>query len=87
MQPISKKNNLYIGTLSGTSMDSIDATLLKITNKIKVINSYSVKMPKTLSNKMMELSKIKKNLFLYPTKELREADALKLNYSTKTLVR
>ena len=50
MQPISKKNNLYIGTLSGTSMDSIDATLLKITNKIKVINSYSVKMPNTLSN-------------------------------------
>ena len=86
MQPISKKNNLYIGTLSGTSMDSIDATLLKITNKIKVINSYSVKMPKTLSNKMMELSKIKKNLFLYPTKELREADE-EFTFETVNVVR
>ena len=86
MQPISKKNNLYIGTLSGTSMDSIDATLLKITNKIKVINSYSVKMPKTLSNKMMELSKMKKNLFLHPTKELREADE-EFTFETVNVVR
>ena len=75
MQPINKKNNLYIGTLSGTSMDSIDASLIKITKKIKVIDSFSLKMPKVLLDKMAKLSRTKKNLFLYPTKELKEADA------------
>ena len=74
MQPIRNKNNLYIGTLSGTSMDSIDASLLKITNDIKILNSYSVKMPKALLDRMMKLSRTKKNLFLHPTKELKEAD-------------
>ena len=74
MQPIRNKNNLYIGTLSGTSMDSIDASLLKITNDIKILNSYSVKMPKALLERMMQLSRTKKNLFLHPTKELKEAD-------------
>ena len=75
MQPINKRNNLYIGTLSGTSMDSIDASLIKITKKIKVIDSFSLKMPKVLLDKMAKLSRTKKNLFLYPTKELKEADA------------
>ena len=74
MQPIRNKNNLYIGTLSGTSMDSIDASLLKITNDIKILNSCSVKMPKALLDRMMKLSRTKKNLFLHPTKELKEAD-------------
>ena len=66
MQPINKRNNLYIGTLSGTSMDSIDASLIKITKKIKVIESFSLKMPKVLLDIMAKLSRTKKNLFLYP---------------------
>jgi hypothetical protein len=34
-----KESNLYIGTLSGTSADSIDAALFDLGKKIKVIGS------------------------------------------------
>ena len=60
MQSISKKDNYFIGTLSGTSMDAIDASIYKITNKIKLVDSISHKMPKDLKAKLFSLSKSKK---------------------------
>ena len=74
MQSISKKDNYFIGTLSGTSMDAIDASIYKITNKIKLVDSISHKMPKDLKAKLFSLSKSKKNLFKNPTKALKQAD-------------
>ena len=74
MQSIKKTENLYIGALSGTSMDSIDVSLLKITKKIKIINTVSLKMPQDLFILMSKLSKTKSNLLLKPTKELKKAD-------------
>ena len=59
MQSIKKTENLYIGALSGTSMDSIDVSLLKITKKIKIINTVSLKMPQDLFILMSKLSKTK----------------------------
>ena len=52
MQSTSKKNNYFIGTLSGTSMDAIDASIYKITNKIKLVDSISFKMPEDLKAKL-----------------------------------
>ena len=74
MQLIKKTKNLYIGALSGTSMDSIDVSLLKISKNIKIIDSVSLKMPRDLFEIMHKLSKSRKNLYLHPTKELKEAD-------------
>ena len=45
MQSIRKTKNLYIGALSGTSMDSIDVSLLKINKKIKKAKSDSESIP------------------------------------------
>ncbi|GIR10978.1 MAG: hypothetical protein CM15mP22_3980 [Gammaproteobacteria bacterium] len=59
MQSIKKTENLYIGALSGTSMDSIDVSLLKINKKIKIINTVSLKMPQDLFVLMSKLSKTK----------------------------
>ena len=74
MQSIKKTENLYIGALSGTSMDSIDVSLLKINKKIKIINTVSLKMPQDLFVLMSKLSKTKSNLLLKPTKDLKKAD-------------
>ena len=74
MQSIKKTENLYIGALSGTSMDSIDVSLLKINKKIKIINTVSLKMPQDLFVLMSKLSKTKTNLLLKPTKDLKKAD-------------
>ncbi len=87
MQSINKKNNYFIGTLSGTSMDAIDASIYKITNKIKLVDSISHKMPKDLKAKLFSLSKSKKNLFKNPTKALKQADDEFTKLTVKTIKR
>ena len=67
-----KVSNLYIGTLSGTSADSIDAALFDFGKKIKLIGSLSQKIPQELKSKILKLSNSKKNLHANPTKELLE---------------
>ena len=37
--------NLYIGTLSGTSADSIDAVVVEISKNLNIICSSSIKIP------------------------------------------
>ncbi len=49
------KSDLYIGVLSGTSADSIDALLVDFSNSIKVIDRFSIKIPKAVKNKIFEL--------------------------------
>ena len=87
MQSTSKKNNYFIGTLSGTSMDAIDASIYKITNKIKLVDSISFKMPEDLKAKLFYLSKSKKNLFQNPTKALKQADDEFTRITVKTIKR
>ena len=65
-----KESNLYIGTLSGTSADSIDAALFDLGKKIKVIGSLSKKIPQNLKSKIIKFSNSKRNLYERPTKEL-----------------
>ena len=69
-----KVSNLYIGTLSGTSADSIDAALFDFGKKIKLIGSLSKKIPQELKSKILKLSNSKKNFYTNPTKELLELD-------------
>ena len=49
------KSNLYIGVLSGTSADSIDALLVDFSKSIKVIDRFSEKIPKTVKDNIFEL--------------------------------
>ena len=49
-----KFSNLYIGTLSGTSADSIDAALFDIGKKIKVVGSISKKIPQNLKSEIIK---------------------------------
>ena len=55
------KSDLYIGVLSGTSADSIDALLVDFSSPIKVIDRFSKKIPKAVKNKIFELVLNKKN--------------------------
>ena len=66
-----KFSNLYIGTLSGTSADSIDAALFDIGKKIKVVGSISKKIPQNLKSEIIKLSNSNKNLYKHPTKKLK----------------
>ena len=50
-------SELYIGLMSGTSMDGIDAALVEFENQhIKLIASHSHPIPKTLKNRLQLLS-------------------------------
>ena len=52
------KPNLFIGVMSGTSIDSIDAALMKINPKSwSFIGGHTVKFPKVLKSKLRELSR------------------------------
>jgi len=50
------KSDLYIGVLSGTSADSIDALLVDFSNSIKVIDRFSKKYLMQLKIKYLNLS-------------------------------
>ena len=69
-----KYKNLYIGTLSGTSADSIDAALIEIKETIKVIDSVSLKLPNKIKKQILNLANEKKNLKKYPSKDLLNLD-------------
>ena len=69
-----KFSNLYIGTLSGTSADSIDAALFDIGKKIKVVGSISKKIPQNLKSEIIKFSNSNKNLYKHPTKKLMKLD-------------
>ena len=49
------KPDIYIGVLSGTSADSIDALLVDFSRSIKVIDRFSKKIPKAVKDKIFEL--------------------------------
>ena len=55
-----RKSDLYIGVLSGTSADSIDALLVDFSRSIEVIDRFSQKIPKGIKNKIFELVHNKK---------------------------
>ena len=44
------KPDIYIGVLSGTSADSIDALLVDFSKSIKVIDRFSKKIPKAVKD-------------------------------------
>lgn len=69
-----KFSNLYIGTLSGTSADSIDAALFEFGKKINLVGSASKKIPENLKSEITKLSNTQKNLNDYPTKSLIKLD-------------
>ena len=49
------KPDIYIGVLSGTSADSIDALLVDFSKSIKVIDRFSEKIPRTIKDNIFEL--------------------------------
>ena len=54
------KSNLFIGVLSGTSADSIDAGLFKIDKKISFLNFASTKYDEKLKDAILDISINKK---------------------------
>ncbi len=54
------KSNLFIGVLSGTSADSIDAGLFKIDKKISFLNFASTKYDERLKDAILDISRNKK---------------------------
>ena len=54
------KSNLFIGVLSGTSADSIDAGLFKIDKKISFLNFASTKYDEKLKDAILDISRNKK---------------------------
>ena len=63
------KSNLFIGVLSGTSADSIDAGLFKIDKKISFLNFASTKYDEKLKDAILDISRNKK----LPSKEILTA--------------
>ena len=64
------KSNLYIGVLSGTSADSIDAVIIKFKRIPEIVSKISIKMPENIKRDIFQLvfSKTDKN-FLKKTKK------------------
>jgi len=56
MTEIARRENLFIGTMSGTSMDGIDIVLASISNsQFKTIASYSEDFPDSFKNRLSAL--------------------------------
>ena len=76
------KSNLFIGVLSGTSADSIDAGLFEIDKKISVLNFASTKYDKKLKDTVLNISRNKK----LPSKRvLKDIDHKVGEISAKTI--
>ncbi len=76
------KSNLFIGVLSGTSADSIDAGLFKIDKKISFLNFASTKYDEKLKDAILDISRNKK----LPSKEvLKDIDNKVGEISAKTI--
>jgi len=76
------KSNLFIGVLSGTSADSIDAGLFKIDKKISFLNFASTKYDKKLKDAILDISRNKK----LPSKRiLKDIDNKVGEISAKTI--
>ena len=58
-----KKNNLYVGILTGTSMDSIDCGIFSFDGRCKLISFYENNYPLELKNKIKENYEILKRDF------------------------
>ena len=58
-----KKNNLYIGILTGTSMDSIDCGIFSFDSRCKLISFYENNYPLELKNKIKENYEVLKKDF------------------------
>ena len=69
------KSDLYIGVLSGTSADSIDALLVDFSNSIKVIDRFSKKIPNAVKNKIFELV-LNKKITNYADRQMELDDIL-----------
>ena len=76
------KSNLFIGVLSGTSADSIDAGLFKIDKNISVLNFASTKYDKKLKDTVLNISRNKK---LPPKRVLKDIDHKVGEISAKTI--
>ena len=48
-------SQLYIGLMSGTSMDAVDCVLADISETINVIDFINVDIPSELKNDLLEL--------------------------------
>ena len=76
------KSNLFIGVLSGTSADSIDAGLFKIDTKISFLNFASTKYDKKLKDEILDISRNNK----LPSKRiLKDIDNKVGEISAKTI--
>ena len=76
------KSNLFIGVLSGTSADSIDAGLFKIDKKISFLNFASTKYDEKLKDAILDISRNKK----LPSKAiLKDVDNKVGEISAKTI--
>ena len=71
------KSDLYIGVLSGTSADSIDALLVDFSQSIEVIDRFSQKIPKRIKNKIEMLVK-NQDLQVFAAKEPTDKSMLDL---------
>ena len=76
------KSKLFIGVLSGTSADSIDAGLFKIDKKISFLNFASTKYDKKLKELILDISRNKK---LPSKKILKDIDIKVGEISAKTI--
>ncbi len=66
------KSNYYIGVMSGTSIDSIDAVLMEIQSKSwSLLGTLSKKFPEQLRKDLLEVSRNKQKIDL---RELIELD-------------
>lgn len=74
MPKVIKNKDIYIGTLSGTSADYIDAVAVEINKDLNIICSSSIKIPTEMKAKILNLANKKINLKRFPSKDLIKLD-------------